>query len=266
MAVLHNRFKAALKGSGAPRIGLFLGLGSAYTADLLGDTGFDWLLIDGEHGPNDVRSILPQLQALAAHEADTLVRMVDHDAARIKQLLDIGVQTLLVPMVNSVDEARALVAATRYPPVGIRGIAPALARGARWGGIPDYLEKANDEVCLIVQAESSAALESLDDILAVDGVDGVFIGPSDLAASMGYVGQPRHPQVQTTALEAIDRIARSGKAAGAFAPSLETAREFCQAGARFVAIGADAVLLRQAADALVKAFHQGDAAATGVGY
>ncbi|MBV2179796.1 MAG: HpcH/HpaI aldolase/citrate lyase family protein [Castellaniella sp.] len=266
MPDIRNRFKAALRDSVTPRIGLFLGLCDPYSAELLAGTGFDWLLIDAEHGPNDMRTVLAQLQALQGRGPDILVRMVDHDAARIKQLLDIGVQTLLVPMVDSVEQARALVRATRYPPEGIRGVGTALARAARWNGVPDYLRQANDEICLIVQAESCEGLAALDEILAVDGIDAVFIGPSDLAASMGHLGQPNHPDVQMAVLDAIRRIARSGKAAGVFATRLDAASAFAQAGAHFLAVGTDTLLLRQAAEGLVKAFREGADRAVGSGY
>lgn len=266
MPDIRNGFKAALRDGAMPRIGLFLGLCDPYSAELLAGTGFDWLLIDAEHGPNDTRTVLAQLQALQGRGPDTIVRVVDHDPARIKQLLDIGVQTLLVPMVDSADQARALVRATRYPPEGIRGVGTALARAARWNGVPDYLQRANDEICLIVQAESREGLAALDDILAVDGIDAVFIGPSDLAASMGHLGRPNHPDVQAAVLDAIQRIARSGKAAGIFATRLDAARAFCQAGVRFVAVGTDTLLLRQSAEGLVKAFREGADRAVGSGY
>ncbi|HUH41231.1 MAG TPA: HpcH/HpaI aldolase/citrate lyase family protein [Castellaniella sp.] len=266
MPVIHNEFKAALHQGGDARIGLFLGLCDAYSAELLSGAGFDWLLIDAEHGPNDTRTVLAQLQALQGRGVDTLVRLVDHDPARIKQMLDIGARTLLVPMVDSAEQARALVRATRYPPQGIRGVGTALARAAGWNGVPDYLQWANQEICLIVQAESQASLDALDDILAVEGVDAVFIGPSDLAASMGYLGQSNHPAVQAAVLGGIQKIAHSGKAAGVFATQLEAARAYCQAGARFVALGTDTLLLSHAAQGLVHAFHAGEKNATGAGY
>lgn len=266
MSALHNSFKAALRGDGMPRIGLFLGLCNPDSAELLGGTGFDWLLIDGEHGPNDLRTILAQLRALQGGQADVLVRVVDHDPARIKQMLDIGVQSLLVPMVESAEQARALALAVRYPPAGVRGVGTAMARAARWNGVPDYLRCADGEICLIVQAESRAALEALDDILAVEGVDAVFIGPSDLAASMGHLGRPDHPEVRTAVLGAIEKIARSGKAAGVFATRLDAARAYGQAGARFIALGTDTLLLRQSATSLVLAFREGADQAAGTGY
>ena len=266
MSGIHNRFKASLHDGAAPGIGLFLGLCSPYSADLLAGTGFDWLLIDAEHGPNDVRTVLAQLQALTGQGAEVLVRTVDHDPARIKQLLDIGVQSLLVPMVDSAEQARALVRATRYPPAGMRGVGSAMARASRWNGVPGYLQQANEQICLIVQAESLAALAALDDILAVDGVDAVFLGPSDLAASMGLLGQPGHAEVKAAVLDAIARITRSGKAAGVFATQLDAAREFCRAGARFVAVGTDTLLLRHAAEGLARAFRDGADQAAGAGY
>ncbi len=253
MQMNENAFKRALA-SGRTQIGLFLGLADPYCAELVADAGFDWLLIDGEHGPNDLRTILAQLQALAAYPVPVVVRTLDHDPARIKQLLDVGVGSLLVPMVESGEAACALVRATRYPPAGIRGVGTALARAARWNGIAGYVHQADAEVCLIVQVESLAGLAALDDILAVDGVDGVFIGPSDLAASMGHLGAPAHPEVKAAVEGAIARIAAAGKAAGVFASDPAVARRYAALCARFVAVGCDTVLLRTAAAALAQSF------------
>lgn len=254
MAFPKNTFKRRLVEDKDLLLGLFLGLGGATSAELLAGTGFDWLLIDGEHGPNDLRSILDQLRAIAGQPVSPVVRVVDHDSAKIKQLLDIGVQNLLVPMVESGEEARALVRATRYPPEGIRGVGAALARASQWNGIPNYLQQANAQICLILQVESQAGLAALDDILEVEGVDAVFIGPSDLAASMGYLGQSGHPEVKAAVSDALGRIARRGIAAGIFATDPEAAQAYCAQGVRFAAVGVDTLLLRQAAVRLLAQF------------
>lgn len=187
-----NTFKQRLR-SGEAQIGLWLGLADAYCAELAANAGFDWLLIDGEHAPNDLRTLLGQLQAVAPYPSQPVIRPVIGDTALIKQVLDIGVQTLLVPMVESADQARELVRAIHYPPHGVRGVGSALARASRWNSIPGYLDKADEQMCLLVQIESREGLANLDAIAAVDGVDGVFIGPADLSASMGFRGNPGHP-------------------------------------------------------------------------
>lgn len=260
-----NGFKRALA-AGETQIGLFLGLADAYAAEVVGTAGFDWLLIDGEHGPNDLRSIIAQLQALAQYPVRPVVRTVDHDVARIKQLLDGGVQTLMVPMVETAAEAEALVSAMRYPPHGIRGVGTALARAARWNGVEGYFAQADAEMCLIVQIESTAGLAGLADILKVDGVDAVFIGPSDLAASMGHLGNPGHPEVKAAVADAIARIAAAGKAAGVFSADPATAAAYREIGASFLLVGVDALLLRNAAVALADRFKNDGAGKTGAAY
>lgn len=266
MLDITNHFKADLIKSEKPLAGLFLGLANPYTAELLADTGFDWLLIDAEHGPNDLSSVMAQLQATQGRGAQIVTRVKNHDPALIKQMLDIGVQSLLVPMVESADQALALVRATRYPPKGIRGVGTALSRAARWNGVADYFKKADDEICLIAQCESQAGLDNLDEILAVEGIDAVFIGPSDLAASMGHLGNAAHPQVRNAVITAIKKITQSGKSAGVFATKMQDAYEFCQAGVSFLAIGTDTLLLRQSALALSRAFAEGQTEVSGSGY
>lgn len=256
-----NPFKAALA-RGERQIGLWLSLGQPYCAELCATAGFQWLLIDGEHAPNDLHSTLAQLQAVAPYGAHPVARVVQGEPALIKQMLDIGVQTLLVPMVDTPEQAAAMVAATRYPPQGIRGVGAAVARASRWAARPDYLDVANDEVCLLVQAETVTALSQLDAICAVDGVDGVFIGPADLAASMGHRGRPGHPEVQAAIEQAIGTIAASGKAAGTLTGDLALARRYLALGARFVAVGIDATLLAQATRRLAREFDLGAVAAS----
>ena len=260
-----NQFKRALA-AGDTQIGLFLGLANAYAAEVVGTAGFDWLLIDGEHGPNDLRSIIEQLQALAQYPVRPVVRTVDHDVARIKQLLDGGAQTLMVPMVETAAEAESLVRAMRYPPHGIRGVGTALARAARWNGVEGYFAQADGEMCLIVQIESTAGLAGLDDILKVEGVDAVFIGPSDLAASMGYLGQPGHPEVKAAVEGAIRKIAAAGKAAGVFSADPAIAAHYKTLGASFLLVGVDALLLRNASVALAAKFKEDESGKSGAAY
>lgn len=250
-----NSFKAAL-GQPSARIGLWLGLADAYCAEICATAGFDWLLIDGEHAPNDLRSMLRSLQALAAYGAAPVVRLPHGEPALIKQVLEIGANTLLVPMVETAEQARALVQAMRYPPEGGRGVGSGLARSSRWGGIQDYLHTANEDVCLLVQAESKLALENIEEIAAVSGVDGVFIGPADLSASMGYLGQPGHPEVRVAIEHAFRQLAKQGKPFGILATDESLARHYIAFGAKFVAVGVDATLLAQATRNLAARFKQ----------
>jgi 4-hydroxy-2-oxoheptanedioate aldolase len=238
----ENKFKAALAAK-QQQIGLWMSLANSYSAELCATAGFDWLLLDGEHAPNDLRATLEQLQAVAPYRSHPIVRPVSGDPALIKQLLDIGAQTLLVPMVDDADQARRLVSAMRYPPEGIRGVGSGVARVSRWGMRADYLDVANDEVCLLVQVESRQALDNLDSICAVDGVDGVFIGPADLSASLGHRGNPGHPEVQATIEDAIGRIVASGKAAGTLVSDNKLARRYLELGCTFVAVGLDVRIL-----------------------
>lgn len=258
---MGNSFKAALR-RGDKLIGLWLSMAQPYSAEICATAGFHWLLIDGEHAPNDVRSILAQLQAVAPHASHPVARAVNGDPALIKQLLDIGVMNLLVPMVDTPEQAAALVAATRYPPQGIRGVGAAVARASRWDARRDYLETANDDCCLLVQAETVAALGNLERICAVDGVDGVFIGPADLAASMGHLGRPGHPQVQAAIETAIKTIVASGKAAGTLTVDTALAQRYLELGASFVAVGIDVTLLAQGTRQLAREFGIGAAGAS----
>ncbi|CAM3644082.1 4-hydroxy-2-oxoheptanedioate aldolase [Xenorhabdus thuongxuanensis] len=253
MDQLTNKFKHALK-AGHPQIGLWLGLCSGYSAEILAGTGFDWLLIDGEHAPNDISSILAQLQGIAPYPSQPVVRPAWNDPVIVKQLLDIGAQTLLFPMIQNSAQAREAVRATRYPPAGIRGVGSALARASRWNRIPDYLSRANDEICVLVQVETREALQNLPEIAAVDGVDGVFIGPADLSADMGHIGNPQHPEVQSAIEQAIVQIQSSGKAAGILMTNVDAAKHYLDLGALFVAVGVDTILLTGAANTLARHF------------
>jgi 4-hydroxy-2-oxoheptanedioate aldolase len=255
MKTVLNPFKQALADKRA-QIGLWLGLADAYSAEICAGAGFDWLLIDGEHSPNDLRSILGQLQAMAPYPVHPIARVpVGHGnigTALIKQYLDLGVQTLLVPMVDTPEQAAALVLAMRYPPQGIRGMGGARASG--WGRNPAYVHEANDQVCLLVQVETEAALRNLDAIAATPGVDGVFIGPADLSASLGHVGNPGHPEVQAAITDAIARIQKAGKAAGILTPDEALAQRYLGLGATFVAVGLDTNLLVKTTSALAARF------------
>jgi|694.fasta_scaffold21439_10 4-hydroxy-2-oxoheptanedioate aldolase len=258
MEMPRNEFKRMLREKRL-QVGLFVALANTYSMEILATAGFDWLLIDGEHAPNNPATVLPQLQAAAPYPVQLVVRPVNHDTALIKQYLDIGAQTLLVPMVESVSEAAALVRAVRYPPQGMRGVGTSLARAARWNAVRDYAKHANDEICLIVQIESRQGLANLDAILMVEGVDGIFIGPADLAASMGYLGQSGHPEVKAAIEDAVKRIAATGKAAGVFVSEPKLARHYLDCGASFIAVGGDTTLLRNAAVKLAASFRDGKA-------
>lgn len=256
-----NTFKRRLR-SGEAQIGLWLGLADAYCAELAANAGFDWLLIDGEHAPNDLRGMLGQLQAVAPYPSQPVIRPVIGDTALIKQVLDIGVQTLLVPMVESAEQARALVKAIHYPPKGVRGVGSALARASRWNSIAGYLDKADEQMCLLVQIESREGLANLDAIAAVEGVDGVFIGPADLSASMGHRGNPGHPEVQAAIEDAIARIRNAGKAAGILSADQALARRYIELGAAFVAVGVDTTVLMRGLQTLAAAFKDSPAPAS----
>ena len=256
MQTPDNLFKKALA-QRELRVGLWVALADGYAAELCASCGFDWLLIDGEHAPNDLRSTLAALQSVAAYPSHPVVRIPKADDALIKQVLDIGATTLMVPMVESVEQARQLVRAMRYPPHGIRGVGSGIARSARWSQYANYLNEANERVCLLVQLETREALRQAGEIAAVDGVDGVFIGPSDLAASFGLLGQPAHPEVKLAIEQGIHAIAAAGKAPGILCSDEALARRYIEVGARFVALGVDSTLLVKSATALASRFKAG---------
>jgi 4-hydroxy-2-oxoheptanedioate aldolase len=255
MQLPENTFKRALR-AGRPQIGLWVGLADAYVSELLASTGFDWLAIDAEHGPNDLRSVLRQLQAIAPYPAHGVVRTASGDPTLIKQCLDIGAQTLLVPMVESAEQAARIVAATRYPPAGLRGVGSALARASRWNQISDYLRECAQQLCVLVQVESVPGLKNLAAIAATEGVDGVFFGPADLAASMGLIGQPADESVQRAITDGIGTVRRAGKAAGVLSTEPALTRRYLDAGALFVAVGVDTTLLVRAARELLAEFRK----------
>ncbi|BAS08783.1 4-hydroxy-2-oxo-heptane-1,7-dioate aldolase [Arthrobacter sp. Hiyo4] len=230
--------------------------GSPLIAELCAGSGLDWLLIDAEHSPNGLESILAQLQAVNGYPVQVLVRPPVNDTVLIKQYLDLGVQNLLIPMVNTAAEAEAAVAATRYPPLGVRGVGSALARASRWNRVPDYLARASETISVTVQIESTAAVGAVEEILAVEGVDAIFLGPSDLAASMGVLGQQEHPKVRAAVEHCLAAAKAAGKPAGVNAFNADTARSYLAAGAAFVLVGADVALLARGSEALAAAFTQ----------
>ena len=252
-----NLFKRRLR-AGEVQHGLFCGLADPVAAEIVAGAGFDWLLLDAEHSPNDLRTILAQLQATAAYGTPVLVRPDAGDTVTIKRLLDLGVQTLLVPMVESAAQATELVAAVRYPPEGVRGVGSSMARAARWNRVGDYLDRAGDELCLLVQIESVAGLAAVEEIAAVDGVDGLFVGPSDLSASMGHRGRPRHPEVVAAVDDALRRIVAAGKPAGVFATTPDAVESWVGLGATVVAVGVDVSLYVAAVDGLAARYRRED--------
>jgi 4-hydroxy-2-oxoheptanedioate aldolase len=252
MELSRNVFKQALK-ERRLQIGLWSSLASNIGAEIIADSGFDWILLDTEHSPNEVPILLSQLQAMERGTATPVIRPAWNDPVLIKRVLDIGTQSVLLPYVQNPDEARRAVAAVRYPPTGIRGVA-ATPRASRYGRVNDYLKKANDEICVLVQVETKTALDQLEAIAGVEGVDGVFIGPADLSASLGHVGNPQHPEAQKAIESAAARLKTIGKAAGILTGNEDEARRYIGWGYTFVAVGTDTVLLARTADALAKKF------------
>ncbi|WP_120520347.1 aldolase/citrate lyase family protein [Arthrobacter celericrescens] len=247
-------FADALASAGRPLAGMWVCSGSPLVAEICAGSGLDWLLIDAEHSPNGLESILAQLQAVHGYPVQAVVRPPVNDTVLLKQYLDLGVQNLLIPMVNSAAEARAAVAAVRYPPHGVRGVGSALARASRWNRIPDYLARASETVSVTVQIESTAAVAAVEEILAVDGVDAVFLGPSDLAASMGLLGEQEHPTVRAAVEHCLEAAKAAGKPAGVNAFNEATAKGYLDAGASFVLVGADVAMLARGSEALAAKF------------
>ncbi len=252
MDLPRNRFKHAIA-AGELQIGLWCSLCSNIAVDVVRDSGFDWLLIDTEHSPNEIPDVLSQLQACEGGTATPIVRPAWNDIVIIKRCLDIGAQTLLVPYVQNPAEAKRAVEAVRYPTSGLRGVAVA-SRASRYGRVTDYLKKANSEICLLVQVETRSAMDQLEAIAAVEGIDGVFIGPSDLSASLGHIGNPAHPDVQKALESCVRRLKAVGTPAGILSSSEEDVRRYIGWGYRFVAVGSDVGLLGRGADALANKF------------
>lgn len=248
-----NLFKAKIQ-QGIPQIGCWAAMTNAYSTEILGTCGFDWVLIDGEHAPNDIGSILSQLQALASSASHPVVRLPEANETLVKQALDIGVQSLLIPMIENAEQAKAMVQAIYYPPKGRRGVGSALARASEFSKITDYLQTANEQICLLLQVESTQGITALTDILSVDGVDGVFLGPSDLAADMGYVGQANHPTVREVIFNALTTIEKSGKARGLLSLDPSFCHQCLKMGTEVLAVGIDVVAYSQSLRQLSASF------------
>lgn len=253
----RNLFKAALQ-TGKPQYGLWLGISDQVVAEMMAGAGFDWVLIDHEHGTYELRDVLSHLQAIAPYDVAPVVRPVDGNPALLKRLCDIGAQSFLVPMVDTPEQAADIVAAVKYPPQGRRGLGTSMARAARWNTVPGYLTKANDEILVIVQAETIKAIDNLEAIANTPGVDGVFIGPSDLSASMGYVGQAGHPDVVEAVGSGLKTIRTAGKYAGLMCLDKKQVSHFVDCGASFVAVGVDTLLIGNSARALAASYKSGD--------
>jgi 4-hydroxy-2-oxoheptanedioate aldolase len=247
-----NHFKRALA-QGRPQIGFWCSLASNLAVEVVAGSGFDWLLIDTEHAPNELDMVLSQLQAAAPYPTQAVVRPPWNDQVMIKRFLDAGAQTLLLPYVQNAEEARKAVASTRYPPEGQRGVSR-ISRATRFGRVRDWAQRAHEELCVLVQVESRQALGEIEAIAAVEGVDGIFVGPADLAADLGHPGDPGHPQVQAAIEQAIQRILRAGKPAGILVLDEEKARHYLGLGAVFVAVGLDIDILVRASQALANRF------------
>ncbi|MBR9872753.1 MAG: 2-dehydro-3-deoxyglucarate aldolase [Vibrionaceae bacterium] len=250
--IYPNKFKAALLNQ-EKRIGCWSALASPITTEVLGLAGFDWILLDGEHAPNDVQTFIPQLMALKDSDSVPVVRPPVNDVTVIKRLLDIGFYNLIVPFVETKEQAELAVAATRYPPEGIRGVSVG-HRSNGYGTIPDYFKNINENICVVVQIESQQALDNLDDILAVDGIDGVFVGPSDLAAALGHLGNPNHPDVQDAIQTIFEKGKAKGKTIGILAPIFDDAQRYIEWGANLVAVGSDLGVFKSATQALCQKF------------
>lgn len=247
-----NLFKQAIR-EGRPQIGLWASLCSNVAAEVIASAGFDWILIDTEHAPNELPMVLSQLQALVGGTAAPVVRPAWNDMVLMKRLLDVGAQNLLIPYVQTAEEARAAVAATRYSPQGIRGVA-VTHRANRFGRVKDYFKRANEEICLLVQIETHLALENIEAIAAVEGIDGLFIGPSDLAAALGHLGENNHPEVRAAIEDAFKRIRKAGKAPGILTPVEADARHWLSHGCVVLAVGSDIGLLARQSEDLAARF------------
>lgn len=253
MDIQINKFKHKIA-SGDLQIGVWNGLPDTYVAEILAGSGFDWILVDGEHAPFDLPHILRQQQAMSRFDVSVIVRPPVGDPVLIKQILETGVQTLLIPMVDDAVEAALAYRAMQYPPKGIRGVGTALSRAAQWNRVNDYFKRAGDEMCLIVQVENANGLKNIDEILAVEGVDGVFIGPADLAASLGYLGQPEHPEVKAAIETVLKKTRAAGKLAGIMALNKPLADHYIACGANMVAVAVDSLLLAKAAKDTASAY------------
>lgn len=258
---LEPSFREQLASSDRALVGMWACSGSALVTEVAAGSGLDWLLIDMEHSANTLETVLQQLQVVAAYPIAPVVRAPSNDTVAIKQILDLGAQNLIVPMVSSVDEARDAVAATRYPPAGVRGVGSALARSARWNRVDRYLQESAQHTSLTVQIETAAGVAAAAEIAAVDGVDAVFVGPSDLSASMGLLGQQTHPEVVAAVEQVFRAVKDAGKPVGVNAFDPAAADAYIAGGADFVAVGADVALLARASEALAARFITADGTA-----
>lgn len=243
-----NHFKRAIA-AGKQQIGLWVSLASPYCAEIVAGAGFDWLLIDGEHSPNDPITVLGQLQAAAPYPVAAIVRPAWNDKVLVKRYLDVGAQSLLMPYVQTEEEAAAAVASMRYPTRGVRGVA-GVTRAARFGRVPEYAKRAEQELCLLVQIETREGLDNLEKIARTDGVDGVFIGPADLAAGLGHLGDMQHAEVQSAIKDGIARIKACGKPAGILANDEASTRRYMEWGTTFTAVGQDIMVLARETEKL----------------
>ena len=250
----RNAFKQALSRC-ERQVGLWCSMASPVAAEILAGAGFDWIVIDGEHAPNDIVTLLPQLQAMRGGTAEPVFRVPWNEPVIIKRALDVGARSLLIPFVQNADEARKAVAATRYPPLGIRGVAVA-PRANDYGRIQSYHRNAHLDTCVLVQLETKIALKEVEAVAAVEGVDGIFIGPSDLAAAFGHLGNPKHPEVQAAIADAAQRIRANGKSAGILTGNADDAEGLFDAGYNFVAVGSDVGVLARTAEALAARFRK----------
>jgi len=249
MEIRKNKVKEFFK-QGKSTFGIWNGLSGSYAAEICAGAGFDWVLIDGEHAPLDLQTILLHHQIIAGHDCGIVVRPPSDDPVFIKQLLDIGVQSLLIPVIETVEQAEQLVKAISYPPKGIRGVGSALSRAAQWKRVPDYFEKVQDELCLIIQVETVKGMQNIETICQVDGIDGVFIGPADLAGSMGMLGQSMSDEVRAEVRRGLQIIKNYGKVAGTLAVRQDVIAEYQEAGATFIGVAVDSVLLAKATTAV----------------
>lgn len=250
--VFPNQFKVALA-AGQTQIGCWSALANPVSTEVLGLAGFDWIVLDGEHAPNDITTFVPQLMALSGSHSAPVVRAPVNDPVIIKRLLDIGFNNFLIPFVETQEEAALAVASTRYPPEGIRGVSVA-HRSNGYGTVVDYFRQINHNITVLVQIESQQGVDNLDAIAATDGVDGIFVGPGDLSAALGHLGNPAHPEVQKAIEFIFARAKAHGKPAGILAPAEADARRYLEWGATFVAVGSDLGVFRSATQKLADAF------------
>ena len=250
----RNAFKQALSRC-ERQVGLWCALASPIAAEILAGAGFDWIVIDGEHAPNDISTLLPQLQAMRVGTAEPVFRVPWNDPVIIKRALDVGARSLLVPFVQNADEARKAVAAARYPPLGVRGVA-VTPRATDYGRTQSYHRNAHLETCVLVQLETKAALNEIEAVAAVEGVDGIFIGPSDLAAAFGHLGNPKNPEVQAAIKDAAARIRAAGKSAGFLTGNVDDAEAFFEVGFNFTAVGSDVGILARNAESIAARFRK----------